>query len=139
MTPNKWMTKMYHAFTKFVSTIYMFGATNQCDPVEKPSKIYYDYFKSVSIKQMCPGRIEMKYIEGEKSRYDIPTKNVLTEFLNTGTISHKFPPKKPSYHNICYLNKLGEESLKHVVTDLQKTKTIMKSSLSTEVKRNSIR
>ena len=100
MTPNRWMTKMYHAFTKFGSTIYMFGDTNQCDPVEKPSKIYY----TVSIKQMCPGRIEMKYIEGEKSRYDIPTKNMLTEFLNTGTISHKFPPTKTSYHNICYLN-----------------------------------
>ena len=30
----------------------MFGYTNQCDPVEKPSKIYYDYFKSVTIKEM---------------------------------------------------------------------------------------
>ena len=104
MTPNKWMTKMYHAFIKFGSTIYMFRDTNQCDPVEKPSKIHYDYFKSASIKQMCPRRIEMKYIEGEKSRYDIPTKNMLNELLNTGTISHKFPSKKPSYHNICYLN-----------------------------------
>ena len=104
LTPNKWMPKMYHAFTKFGSTIYMFGDTNQCDAVEKPSKIHYDYFKSASIKQMCPVRIEMKYIDGEKSRYDIPTKNMLTEFLNKETIGHKFPPKKPSYRNICYLN-----------------------------------
>ena len=95
---------MYHAFTKFGSTIDMFGDANQFDPVEKPSKIHYDYFKSASTKQMCPGRIEMKYIDGEKSRYDIPTKNMLNELLNTGTISHKFPPKKPSYHNMCYLN-----------------------------------
>ena len=53
---------------------------------------------------MCPVRIEMKCIDGEKSRYDIPTKNMLTEFLNKETIGHKFPPKKPSYRNICYLN-----------------------------------
>ena len=39
----------------------------------------------------------------KKSRYDIPIKNMLTEFLSTGTISHTFLPKKPSYHNICYL------------------------------------
>lgn len=63
MTPNKWMTKLYEAFTKFGSTIYMFGDTNQCDPVEKPSTIHYDYFKSVTIREMCPERIEMEYIE----------------------------------------------------------------------------
>ena len=40
MTPNKWMTKMYKAFTKFGSTICMFGDTNQCNLVEKPSKIH---------------------------------------------------------------------------------------------------
>ena len=34
MTPNKWMTKLYQAFTKYRLTIYMFGDTNQCDPVE---------------------------------------------------------------------------------------------------------
>ena len=28
MTPNKWMTKMYNAFTKFGSTIDMFGDAN---------------------------------------------------------------------------------------------------------------
>lgn len=95
------MTKLYHAFTKFGSTIYMFGDIKQCDRVEKPSKIHHNYFKSESIKQMCPGQIEMKYIEGEKSRYDIPTKTMLTEFLITGTVSHKFQAKKPSYHNIC--------------------------------------
>ena len=138
MTPNRWMTKMYHAFTKFGSTIYMFGDTNQCDPVEKPSKMHYDYFKSASIKQMCPGRIEMKYIDGEKSRYDIPTKNMLTEFLNTGTISHKFPPKKQSYHNICYLNETGKGVTEACCNRFTKIKTIMKSNSSTKAKRNNI-
>ena len=43
MTPNKWMTKLYQAFTKYRLTIYMFGDTNQCDPVE-PTDMFYDYF-----------------------------------------------------------------------------------------------
>ena len=46
MTPNKWMTKLYQAFTKYRLTIYMFGDTNQCDSVE-PSDMFYDYFESV--------------------------------------------------------------------------------------------
>ena len=46
MTPNKWMTKLYQAFTKYRLTIYMFGDTNQCDPVE-PSDMFYNYFESV--------------------------------------------------------------------------------------------
>ena len=64
MTPNKWMRKIYQAFTKYKLSVYLFGYTNQCDPVEKPSKIHYDYFKSVTIKEMFPERIEMKYIAG---------------------------------------------------------------------------
>ena len=35
MTPNKWMTKLYQAFTKYKLTIYMFGDTNQCDPCSR--------------------------------------------------------------------------------------------------------
>ena len=62
MTPNKWMTKLYHAFTKYKLTIYMVGDTNQCDPVE-PTDMFYDYFKSVPITEMCPQRVKMKYIE----------------------------------------------------------------------------
>ena len=53
---------------------------------------------------MCPERLEMEYIGGKKSRYDITTKNMLTEFLNTETISHTFQPKKSSYHNTCHRN-----------------------------------
>ena len=80
MTPNKWMTKLYQAFTKYSMTVYMFGDTNHCNPVEKLSKIHYDYFKSVTIKEMCPERIEMKYIDGIKSRYNEQTRDMLTEF-----------------------------------------------------------
>ena len=39
MVPNKWMTKIY----KYPNTIYPFGDTNQCDPVEKSSQILYNY------------------------------------------------------------------------------------------------
>ena len=103
MTPNKWMTKLYQAFTKYRLTIYMFGDTNQCDPVE-PTDMFYDYFTSIPISEMCPRRVEMKYIE-EYARYDPQTRDLLTKFLMSGTIKHQFQPPKDSYHNICYLNK----------------------------------
>ena len=69
MTPNKWVSKIYQAFTKYHNTIFMFGDTNQCDPVEKGSQIHHDYFTSVPISEMCPKRTEMKYKEG-CARYD---------------------------------------------------------------------
>ena len=84
MTPNKWMTKLYHAFTKYKLTIYMFGDTNQCDPVEPPD-MFYDYFKSVPITEMCPQRVKMKYIE-DNARYDPQTRDLLTEFLDSGKL-----------------------------------------------------
>ena len=31
MTPSKWMTKIYQAFTKYDNTVYTFGEINQCD------------------------------------------------------------------------------------------------------------
>ena len=37
MTLNTFMTKIYHAFTKYHITVFMFGDTNQRDPVEKGS------------------------------------------------------------------------------------------------------
>ena len=103
MTPNKWMTKLYQAFTKYRLTIYMFGDTNQCDPVE-PSDMFYDYFESVALSEMCPRRVEMKYIE-EYARYDPQTRDLLTKFLKCGSIKHQFEPPVDSYHNICFLNK----------------------------------
>ena len=102
MTPNKWMTKLYQAFTKYKLTIYMFGDTNQCDPVE-PTDIFYDYFKSIPISEMCPRWVEMRYIEN--ARYDIQTRDLLTKFLKSGSIKHQFDPHQQSYINICYLNK----------------------------------
>ena len=72
------MTKLYHAFTEYRLTIYMLGDTNHCDPVE-PSEMFYDYFMSVAVSEMCPRRVEMKYIE-EYARYDPQTRNLLTKF-----------------------------------------------------------
>ena len=81
----------------------MFGDTRQCDPVEKGHQIYYDYFDSVAISEMCPKRVQMKYKEG-CSRYDIKTKDMLTKFLETGKVTTKFAEREPLYKNICYLN-----------------------------------
>ena len=103
MTPNKWMTMLYQAFAKYHLTIYMFGDTTQCDPVEAGSKIHYDYFQSVPVSEMCPKRVEMKYIPGA-TRYDSQTRDLLAKFLKSGTVDHKFEPRIPSYYNICYLN-----------------------------------
>ena len=100
MTPNKWMTKLYQAFTKYRLTIYMFGDTNQCDPVEL-SDMFYDYFKSVAVSEMCPRRVEMKYIE-EYARYDPQTRNLLTKFLKS---QEAVSNTNLNHHNICYLNK----------------------------------
>ena len=103
MTLNKWMTKLYQAFAKYHLTIYKFGDTNQCDPVEAASRIHYDYFQSVPVSEMCPKRVEMKYIPGAVC-YDIQTRDLLAKVLKSGTVEHKFEPRIPSYYNICYLN-----------------------------------
>ena len=42
MVPNKWITKIYEIYTLFKNTIYIFGDTNQCSPVET-SAIHYNY------------------------------------------------------------------------------------------------
>ena len=97
------MTKLYEAFTKYKLIVYMFGDTNQCDPVE-PGGIFYDYFTSIPITEMCPRRVETKCIE-EYARYDPQTRSLLTEFLEDGYIKHQFKTPIDSYHNICYTNK----------------------------------
>lgn len=104
MTPNKWMTKIYQAFTKYHNAIYMFGDTNQCDPIKNGSQIHHDYFTSVPISEMCPRRVEMNYKEG-CVRYDEQTRDVLAKFLETGKVTSKFAPTGQYYKNICYLNK----------------------------------
>lgn len=103
MTPNKWMSKIYQAFNKNHNTVFMFGDTNQCDPVEKGRRIHYNYFDSVAISEMCPRRVQMKY-KGGCSRYDIKTKDMLMKFLETGKVTAKFADREPLYKNICYLN-----------------------------------
>lgn len=47
---------------------------------------------------------EMKYIE-ENARYNLQTRELLTKFLSSGALEHKFEPLQQSYINICYLNK----------------------------------
>lgn len=63
MVPNKWMTKVYQAFTKYQNTIYLYGDSNQCDPVENGSQIHYNYMTSVTMREMCPNRQELQYKE----------------------------------------------------------------------------
>ena len=77
------MSKIYQAFTQYHNTVFMFGDTNKCDPVEKSCRMHYVYFDSVAISDMCPRRVQMKYKE-ECSRYDPKTRDVLTKFLETG-------------------------------------------------------
>lgn len=124
MTPNKWMTKVYEPFTKYKLTTYMFGDTNQCDPVEL-RQVHYDYNTSIPVSEMCPKRVEMKYIE-RYARYDPQTKYLLTKFLNKGIVEHQFEPRQEFDINACYKNKLVGLSQKNVVRDTSKTKiTVM--------------
>lgn len=88
----------------------MFGDTNQCDPVESKSQVHHDYFMSVAISEMCPKRVEMKYKENS-SRYDVQTRDMLTEFLKTGRVTTKFAPIGTYNKNTCYLN-----TTRHTVT-----------------------
>lgn len=82
----------------------MFGDVNQCDPVEKGSQIEYNYFRFETIMEMCPGRVQLEYIEGY-SRYDTKTRDTLAKFLKTGKVQPQFPAIGKYLKNICYLNK----------------------------------
>ena len=105
MVPNKWMTLIYKAFVMFGIKIYMFGDPNQCEPVEGGSQINYDYLYSKIIKQMCPRRKTLKYIE-DSCRYDKQTHEILSKFLIHGKVSYDFDLIDQKYYkNICYLNK----------------------------------
>lgn len=66
------MVEIYQAYTKYHNTVYMFGDTNQYDPVEDGSQIRYDYMSSVTMKEMCPNRQYLEYTE-DSSRYDKKT------------------------------------------------------------------
>ena len=104
MVPNKWMTKIYEAYTLFNNTIYMFGDPNQCEPVEAGSQIHYDYLGSKTVHDMCPRIETLQYIE-KSCRYDKQTHKMLDKFLKYGKVSAYFNPiDKTLYKNICYLN-----------------------------------
>ena len=105
MVPNKWMTLIYKAFVMFGIKIYMFGDPNRCEPVEGGSQINYYYLYSKTIKQMCPRRKTLKYIE-DSCRYDKQTHEILSKFLIHGKVSYHFDIIDQKYYkNICYLNK----------------------------------
>ena len=104
MVPNKWMTLIYKAFLSYNNTVYMFGDSNQCEPVEGGSQIKYDYLESKTIREMCPKIETLKYIE-KSCRYDIQTHEMLKTFLKHGKILIYFQPiDSKFYKNICYLN-----------------------------------
>ena len=100
MVPNKWMTKIYEAYTLFNN---MFGDSNQCEPVEGGSQIHYDYLNSKTVREMCPRIKTLQYIE-KSCRYDIQTHTMLDKFLKYGKVSAYFKPIETLYKNMCYLN-----------------------------------
>ena len=115
MLPNKWMTKIYQAYSKFNNKVYMFGDPNQCEPVEAgkyttisyigyyTSQIHYDYLGSNTVREMCPRIKTLQYIE-KSCRYDKQTHKMLDTFLKHGKVSAYFQPIEKLYKNICYLN-----------------------------------
>ena len=105
MVPNKWISKIYQAFTLFNITVHLFGADSQCEE----SHVHYKYNFSPSIKQMCPNTINLKYIESS-CRYDKKkTHDILQRFLKEGKLTKKNinPIDDSLYKNICYLNSTG--------------------------------
>ena len=108
MVPNKWMTKIYEIFVENNNTIYMFGDSNQCEPVEGGSQIKYDYLNSASVLEMCPNVIELTYIE-ESCRYDKQTHNMLSSFLKHSKVTTYLEPIGEYNKNICYLNKTRKQ------------------------------
>ena len=107
MVPNKWITKIYEAFTLFNNKVYMFGDPNQCEPVEPGSQIHTNYLESKTVSEMCPNVQTLQYIE-KSCRYDKQTHEMLKKFLKYGKISTYFQPIDKKLHkNICYLNSTG--------------------------------
>lgn len=111
MTPNLFMTMLYNAFTKYNITVIMSGDINQCEPINSVKSRRHNYFESQSVNEMCPNRVEMKYIEGS-ARYDIDTRNMLGNFLTFKNIKHKFQPTAEYFKNICWLNETRRQVTK---------------------------
>ena len=111
MTPNRFMTMLYNAFTKYNITVIMSGDINQCEPINSVKSRRHNYFESQSVYEMCPNLVEMKYIEGS-ARYDIDTRNMLGNFLTFKNIKHKFQPTAEYFKNICWLNETRRQVTK---------------------------
>ena len=100
MVPNKWMTLLYQAFVRYGITVYLFGDPNQCDAVDD---MRYDYLNSPGINQMCPNKIELKYVE-KGNRYDKKTHEMLENLLKENEINNYSFGDEKQYKNICYYN-----------------------------------
>ena len=92
MTPNRYITLLYQSFTKHHITIIMSEDTNQCEPINRVKSMRHNYFDdSISVSEMCPKRIPMKFIEGS-ARYDNETRIMLNNFLKYKNLRHNFQP-----------------------------------------------
>ena len=86
MTPYRYITLLYQAFTKHDIIIIMSGDTNQCKPINRVKSIRHNYFDDGS------------------ARYDNKTRIMLNNFLKYENLRHKFQPIGQYYKNICWLN-----------------------------------
>lgn len=60
MTPNRYITLLYQAFTKHDITIIMSGDNNQCDPINKNGLLQYDYFNDSIVFYLCSINFDRK-------------------------------------------------------------------------------
>ena len=87
MVPNKFISKLYELWLKYKMLVFMFGDPNQCEPVGGgESAIHHNYLTSVSVREMCPRTVTLKYIKG-CSRHDVKTNTAVSFFLENGYIS----------------------------------------------------
>lgn len=103
MTPNRYITLLYHTFTKYNITIIMSGDINQFEPINDDKTIPQNCFTSKAVEEMCSQRVELTYIE-ESARYDNKTRIVLNYFLKYKCIGHRFERPGIYYKTICWLN-----------------------------------
>lgn len=72
--------------------------------INNDDKTYkYNYFTAQSVKEMCPQKNELTYIE-ESACYDHKTRIMLDYFLKYKKVSLGYQPIGKYYKNICWLN-----------------------------------
>ena len=77
--------------------------------MESNTSVIYDYTESPAIRQMCPELTKLEYIKGV-SRYDVKLNELLSKFLKTSKIKHKFEPINDTImKHICYYNKTRKQ------------------------------